>query len=197
MFNSKYRLITVSGKIAVGTTTLTKNLINSLGWKHVNIGAIQREYDRQHKLHENKIGALSRTDEHEKEMDAMTEKMLKAEKEIIYEAWLAGFFARSYKDVLKVLLICSHDDIRVDRVANRDSVSVKEAKNWIRQRESENTDKWKRLYGDYDFWNPKYFDLVINTYKAGPLETLGKVLDMIGYNDNPTNTTNATNPTNK
>ena len=181
IFNPKYRLITISGKIAVGTTTLTKNMVNSLGWKHINIGAIQRKYDRQNQFHENKMGALSRTDDHEKEIDALTEKMLKTEKEIIYEAWLAGFFARSYKDVLKVLLVCSHDDIRVDRVANRENVTVEEAKNWIKQRENENTEKWKRLYGEYNFWDHKYFDLIIDTYKTGPLETLGKVLDKLEY----------------
>ena len=176
-FKPKYRLITISGQIAVGTTTLTKNLINNLNWKHINIGAVQREYDRKNRLHENKTGALSRTDEHEKEIDAMTEEILKTEKDIIYEAWLSGFFARNHKDILKVLLICSHDDIRVDRVANRDNVTVEQAKHWIKQREGENITKWKKLYGNFDFWNPKYFDLVIDTYKKGPMETLGKVLD--------------------
>lgn len=183
MFKPKYRLITISGKIAVGTTTLTKNLVNSLGWKHTNIGAIQREYDRKHNLHENRAGALSRTDEHEKEIDAMTEEMLKTEEKIIYEAWLAGFFAKNHKDVLKVLLICSHDDIRVDRVANRDNISVEQAKNWIKQREEENITKWKKLYGNFNFWDPKYFSIVIDTYKTGPQETLGKVLDKVGYDN--------------
>lgn len=181
MFKLKYRLITISGKIAVGTTTLTKNLVNSLDWKHINIGAIQRKYDRRLKIQENKVGALSRSDDHEKKIDDITQQLLKTEKEIIYEGWLTGFFARSYKDILKVLLICSHDDIRVDRVANRDNVSVEEAKHWIKQRENENTEKWKRLYGEYNFWDPKYFNLIIDTYKTGPQETLGKVLDKIGY----------------
>ena len=173
----KYRLITISGKIAVGTTTLTKNLINNLHWKHINIGAIQRTHDRKLKFKENEMGALSRTDDHEKKIDAITQQLLKVEKEIIYEGWLTGFFARSYKDILKVLLVCTHDDIRIDRVANRDNVTVEQAKDWIKQRENENVNKWKRLYGKYDFWDPKYFDLVIDTYKTGPQETLGKVLD--------------------
>lgn len=184
VFKPKYRLITISGKIAVGTTTLTKNLVNTLDWKHINIGAVQREYDQKLRLHENKNGAMLRTDDHEKEIDAMTEKIFKTEKKIIYEAWLAGFFARSYQDILKVLLICSHDDIRVDRVANRDNITVEQAKHWIKQREEENIKKWKKLYGNYDFWDPKYFDLVINTYKSGQLETVGKVLDEIGYKGN-------------
>ena len=181
MFNPKYRLITISGKIAVGTTTLTKNLVNSLKWKHINIGSIQRKYDQKHLLHENKTGALSRTDDHEKKIDSMTKEMIKNKKEIIYEGWLIGFFAHSYKDVLKVLLVCSHDDIRVDRVANRDNITVEEAKNWIKNREKENITKWQKLYGKNDFWDHKYFDLVIDTYKAGSMETLGKVLDKIGY----------------
>jgi len=180
-FHPKYRLITVSGKIAVGTTTLTKNLVRTLGWEHINIGTIQRQFDKKNKIHENEQGALSRSDEHEKEIDDATEQVLKTRKKIIYEAWLAGFFARNHKDILKVLLVCSHDDIRVDRVANRDNVSVKQAKQWIKQREEENITKWQKLYGNYDFWHNKYFDLVIDTYKTGPLETLGKVLDKIGY----------------
>jgi len=180
-FNPKFRLITVSGKIAVGTTTLTKNLANTLDWKYVNIGAIQREYDQKLRFHENKNGAMFRTDDHERQIDSKTEKMLKTERKIIYEAWLSGYFARNYKDILKVLLICSHDDIRVDRVANRDNTSVEQAKHWIKQREEENIIKWKRLYGNYNFWDNKYFDLVIDTYKSGQLETVGKVLDKIGY----------------
>jgi predicted cytidylate kinase len=181
IISPKYRLITISGKIAVGTTTLTKNLVDALNWKHINIGAIQRMHDRKLNFKENEMGALSRTDEHEKKIDMITQQLLKNEKKIIYEGWLTGFFARSYKDILKVLLVCQHDDIRIDRVANRDNVTVEQAKDWIKHRESENVNKWKRLYGNYDFWDPKYFDLVIDTYKTGPQETLGKVLDKISY----------------
>jgi len=32
-----------------------------------------------------------------------------------------------------------------------------------------------------DFWDPKYYDLIINTYSHGPLETLDLVLQALGY----------------
>lgn len=179
-FKPKYRLITVSGKIAVGTTTLTKNLVRTLNWKHINVGAIQREFDRKNQINENKQGAFARSDSHEKSIDAMTEKILREDKEIVYEAWLSGFFARNYKDTLKVLLVCSHEDIRVDRVANRDNLTIEEAKKWMKQREEENINKWKKLYGDFDFWNPEYYDLIIDTYTSGPMETMGRVIDKLG-----------------
>ena len=176
---SKYRNIAISGKYATGTTTLSKNLVKSLGWKHINVGDIQRKYDREHNINENMQGALSRPDDHEKEIDDMTKKILSIDSNLIYEAWLAGFMAKSIPDVLKVLLICSNEGVRIDRVVNRDRLSVDEAKKYIKQREEENLTKWKKLYGDYDFWDEKNFDVIIDTYSSGPMETLGKVLDKL------------------
>lgn len=180
-FEPKYRIITVSGKIAVGTSTLAKNLSKLLQWERINVGGLQREFDRQHHIHENKQGAKSRSDEHERETEEMTKKMLSEESNLIYEAWLSGFVARDIPGVLKVLLICSHEDIRIDRVMNREKISVEEAKHWVKQREEENIAKWKKLYGNFNFWDPKYYDIVIDTYSCGPMETMGKVLDQLGY----------------
>ena len=179
-----YDNITISGKFAVGTTTLAKHLLEILGWKHINAGEIQRQYDRKHGIHENKQGALARPDKHEIEIETMTKNMLKTSKNLIYEAWLAGFVAQKIKGVLKILLICSNDAIRIDRVVNRENIGVEEAKDWIKQREEENIIKWQRLYGNYDFWHPKYYDLVIDTYSSGQMETVGKVLDKLGYKGN-------------
>ncbi|MBI4225708.1 cytidylate kinase family protein [Candidatus Roizmanbacteria bacterium] len=177
----KYDNITISGKFAVGTTTLAKHLQEILGWKHINAGEIQRQFDRKHGIHENKQGALARPDQHEREIEAMTKKLLESKKNLIYEAWLAGFVAHGMKNILKVLLICSNDAVRVDRVVNRENISIEEAKKWIKQRESENETKWKKLYGDYNFWDKKYYNLIIDTYSSGPLETVGKVLDKLGF----------------
>lgn len=177
----KYRNVTVSGGIAVGTSTLAKNLERILGWKYVNAGEIQRQYDRQNNLNENAHGAVQRSDEHEREIEDMTKKMLSEENHIVYEAWLSGFVARDMKDVLKVLLVCSNEAIRVDRVVNRDKVSIDEAKHIIKTRQSENIEKWKKLYGDHDFFDSKKYDLVIDTYSSGQMETVGIVLDKLGY----------------
>lgn len=179
--NVQYQNLTVSGKIATGTTTLAKSLQQILGWEYINAGAIQREYDRQHGVNENERGAQLRPDEHEREMEAMAKRILTEKKHIVYEAWLSGFIAREIKNTLRILVICSEDAIRIDRVANRENISIDEAKRYIKTREEENIGKWKKLYGDYDFWDPKYYNLVIDTYSSGPMETLGKALDKLGY----------------
>jgi cytidylate kinase len=175
----KFKNITISGKIAVGTTTLAKNLSKALSWKHINVGGMQREFDRKNNINENKQGAEARTNDHEQSMEKMTLKMLTVKENIIYEAWLSGFVARDLTNVLRILLVCSHEDIRIDRVVNREKITVDEAIKWMRQREEENITKWKKLYGNYDFWEPKYYHLVVDTYSSGPMQTLGKVLDAL------------------
>ena len=177
----KYNNITISGKIAVGTTTLAKNVRDELGWTYYNTGAMQREFDREEGRNENAIGALSRTDDHERGMEALTKKKLTEEKNIVYEAWLSGFVAKDIPGVLKVLVICSDYNIRVDRVVNREKITVDEAKAWMRQREEENIPTWQRLYGEHDFWDPKYYDVVVDTFSTGPMESMGLVLDKLGY----------------
>ncbi len=179
--NFKYRNITVSGKIATGTTTLAKNLKQILKWEYINTGALQRHWDRDHGVNENARGAVARPDDHERQMEALAKKTLTEKKHVIYEAWLSGFMARHIPGVLKILLICSDYAVRIDRVANRDKVTIDEAKEFIRTREEENIRKWRKLYGNHDFWDPKQFDLVIDTFSSGQMETLGKVLDKLGY----------------
>lgn len=176
-----YRNITVSGKIATGTSTLAKNLQNTLGWEYVNAGELQRRYDREHGIDENGHGAALRPDEHEREIEALAQKTLTEKSHIVYEAWLSGFIARDIPGVLKVLVFCSDDAIRIDRVANRDKVTIDQAKINVRTREEENIAKWKKIYGDHDFWDPKYFDVAIDTFSSGQMETMGKVLDKLGF----------------
>ena len=182
MKNLLFNKVAISGHAAVGTTTLSNNLSHELGWEYINVGKIQRAYDISLGLKEHEQGTTAHTDAHERSMDAFTKKTLLKKKNIVYEAWLAGFISREMKDILRVLVICSNFGVRVDRVSNRDNLSIKEARHFIQKREHENIIKWKNLYGDHDFWNPKYFHLIIETAKSGPMETLGIVLDKLGYN---------------
>jgi len=179
----KYKNIAISGKPATGTSTLAKNLLTTLmkeGWVRINVGDIQREFDRKRGMDERFAGSDTRDDEWERNIEMMTLKKLKTEKNLIYEAWLAGFIARKLEGVLKVLLVCK-DELRIDRLVNRDQITVEQAKRQIQEREGGNIKKWKSLYGNYDFWDPSYFDVVIDTYSSGPMETAGKVLDVLGY----------------
>lgn len=176
----KFDNIAISGGIAVGTTTLMNNLklyLELYGWKFKSTGQFVRDYTKENRQ---PVATLV-SDDFDRQIEANVKKTLETEKNWVIEGWLAGFAARDLKNTLRVLLFCSDEAVRIDRLANRDKITVEEAKNFIKEREEENFKKWKRIYGDYNFLDSKYHHLVINTYSSGQLETVGKVLDKLGY----------------
>ena len=176
----KYKNITISGGVAVGKNTLQENLKSYLqpqGFKFTSGGQLLRDFSREYVQ---PLASLAPDEFHHK-LDDRTKKLL-GEGKYVIEAWLAGFMARERDDTLRILLICSHDSVRIDRVVNRDKVTIEKAKTYIKVREETNFREWKRIYGDHDFFDPKYYHLVIDTYSSGPNETVGKVLDKLGYN---------------
>lgn len=174
-----FKNITISGGVAVGKNTLLDNLKNylePLGWKFTSGGKILREFTKENVL---PLASLAPDEFHHK-LDDRTKNLLE-EGHYVIEAWLAGFMARERTDTLRIMLTCSNAALRVDRVANRDRLSIDKAKEYIKKREDENIIEWKRIYGDYDFFSPEYYHEVIDTYSSGPNETVGIVLDKLGY----------------
>jgi len=188
----KYQSIAISGKPGVGRTTLFNNLkkvLLPLGFEFFSGGEWSRQYAIEHGLHDpnDKRHHLATVygDEIDYQIDiAMREKLEKGGNFVV-ESWIAGWNMRGLSHVLKVLLICD-DALRVDRIVNRDMMTVEEAKEYIKKREEENLKKWSRIHkvSPSEFWDTKYYDLVINTYSHGPTETLQIVLQALGYYNN-------------
>jgi len=185
----KYSSIAISGPPGAGRSTLLKNLkpiVEKLGWETFSGGEWARQIaikngthkpdDPKHHL------ATDYGDDVDHQIDeAMREKLSNPNVHVAIESWIAGWNMRGLPHVLKVLLECD-DSLRIDRLVNRDNLSVEEAKDHIRMRQDTNLTKWKRMYGVTDFWDAKYYDIVINTYSNGPKETLDLVLQALGYN---------------
>jgi len=184
----KYSSIAISGRPGAGRSTLLKNLksiVEALGWETFSGGDWARKYAIENGSHNSSDLKHHKATDYGEEIDhqidfAMREKLSNPNTHVAVESWIAGWNMRELSHVLKVLLMCE-DSLRIDRVVNRDNLSVEEAKVHLRQREDANIGKWKRMYGVTDFWDPKYYDLVINTYSHGPKETLNLVLQALGY----------------
>ncbi len=176
----KFYNVSISGGVAVGTTTLMENLkpyLEPYGWKFKSIGQFVREYTKENVL---PLASLV-SEDFDRQIERKVFETLSSERQWVIDAWLAGFMSRELTNTLRVLLYCSETSLRVDRVANRDRVSVEEAKRFLKLREEKNIKKWQHIYGNYDFFNKKYYHLVIDTYSSGQHETVGKVLDSLGY----------------
>lgn len=176
--NPKWRNITVSGRAASGATTLSKNLAQKLGWQLINGGEIYREYVKKNGIPLERTTQTS--DNYHLELDEFIKDKLRNDQYLIIESWLSGFDAQNIPGVFKIFVVCFDDSIRIDRLVNRDKMSIEEAKEHLRTRELENLQKWEKLYKTRDFWNLNLYDLVIDTYKNGPMETLKIALEALG-----------------
>lgn len=184
----KYSSVAISSKPGAGRSTLLKNLrphLAPLGWEFFSGGDWSRQFSIKAGKHNPKDKthhiATDYGDEVDRQIDvAMRKKISDPKVHMAIESWIAGWNARELPHVLKVLLMCS-DALRIDRIVNRDNITVEEAKEHMKTREEVNITKWKRMYGIDDFWNPGDYDLIINTYSHGPTETVDIVLQALGY----------------
>jgi CMP/dCMP kinase len=149
------RIITVSGRIAAGSTTLAKNLSEKLNWRHIEGGDIFWERVRS-RLNLDSKDTDKRPDEEDKIFDEELKKIIREEKNIVLETKLAGFNAQGVEGVFKVLVICQdekgndHIDIRIDRFINREQSTISEAKAELIERERNDLEKWRRIYANND-----------------------------------------------
>lgn len=178
-YNLNFRAITVSGRVASGATTLSIGISKTLNWRLWNGGEIYRQYAKEQGI------PLERTDlssdEYHIKLDNYIREKLKTEEQLIMESWLSGYDARGIKGVFKIFVDCSDDALRIDRLVNREKMTIEAAKEHLKRREDENIKKWTRLYKNNNFWKKEYYDFIVDTYHFGPTETLKAALYAIGY----------------
>ena len=189
----KFSSIAISGPPGAGRSTLLRNLkpiVEKLGWETFSGGDWSRQFSIKTGNHDpNDVThhfATEVTEDIDHQIDlALREKLSDPNTHVAVESWIAGWNMRGLPHVLKVLLMCD-DALRIDRVVNRDNLTVDQAKQHLREREEANLSKWSNMYNvpPDDFWHPKHYDLIINTYSNGPPETLDLVLQALGYFSN-------------
>lgn len=181
------RNITISGRIGSGATTLAQKLSDALGWDMLDGGKLFRRINAE--LGMSITDSNARPDNFDLEYEERIKKMLREESRHIIQSHLAGFDAQGIEGVFKILLVCEDEDgvdktdIRIDRLMNRDGVTVDEAKHEIKEREDQHLTKFRRLYANNDpdwvYWDKKYYDLVINTFDHNKEETLRLALEAL------------------
>ncbi len=181
------RNIAISGRIGTGATTLATKLSARLGWEMLDGGKILRKANRD--VGASVIETNKRPDKFDLDYEEMVKKILTEEKNHIIQSHLAGFDAQGIPNVFKIVVLCEDSEgndkteIRIDRLVNRDGVSIDYAKHEIVERERQNLEKWRRLYANGDpnwvYWDKKYYDLVVNTFSHNQEEAFQYVLSAL------------------
>jgi len=167
----KYRSIVISGPVASGSTTAAKLLSQKLGIPYKSAGDFFREYMLSHNIplpQKEKI-----PDEVEKKADEGLTQLARDES-IIIDGLYTGYFARENPQVLKVLVTCDESE-RIKRALSR-THTHKETAEDVKKRDAAHDAKFRKLYADENFLDPKFFDLVIDTTKTKSEEVTNKIL---------------------
>lgn len=198
----QYKNVAISGLPGAGSSTLGKGLAEKLGWQYWGGGDFMRKYALEKGLFKDgqKVHHDSRHYEpdFDRHVDYQQRQMFDQDEHKIVDSWLAGFFAQGVEGTLKVLVLCSENAVRIDRIVNRDEVSVEEAKHHIFDREQTNLNNWRNYYAKewqewvveagkasadkpIYFWYPQLYDLVLDTFSLSREQTLQQVLDKLGH----------------
>lgn len=196
-----YKNITISGLAGTGSTTLLNMLKDHLkfdGWTGFSGGEFMRTYALEKGLINGNEhhDATAYDEDFDRKIDYGMREKLTNESNWILESWLSGFMAQGVPQTLKVLVYCENDAVRIDRLVNRDQVSVDVAKSNILRRAKNNQERWARMYkkewnqwvvdqgkiGESEpinFWDHRLYDLVIDSFQFNQKQVFQKVIDFL------------------
>lgn len=154
-------ILTVSGPPGSGTTTLARTLSQRFDLEYVSGGDVFREEAEERGV---SVGEFNRMVEEEPEidrdLDQRQKEIARERDDVLLESRLAGWMAEEHADVS--IWLKAEDRVRAERVAEREDVTVDEALEESRQRESSEAKRYSDLY-DIDIDDLSVYDLVIDT----------------------------------
>lgn len=168
-----FKNIAVSGPIGSGKSTLARNLAHKIGFKYISAGEIMRAWHKNHHIPlEDSEKVPQKVD---RGIESKFEEILAKESGVVVEAHLAGYHARNNRDTFKIL-VTADLKVRMERAAAREGTTIEGAIKLADKRAEAHRRKFKRLYGIEDRFDPRFFDLVVDTTKKSPQEVLNEVL---------------------
>lgn len=164
--------ITIFGLAGTGKSSAGKFFADKRKYIFYSSGNLFREMAREHGLDLYKFGKLCEKDSSiDKEFDKRIEKFGKDNDDFVLDSRLAWNFI---PDSIKVKLICG-DDERFRRVAERDKITIDEAKRKTIEREASEKSRYYNYYKIKDYTDDKHFELIIDTTNISIEEVAKKI----------------------
>lgn len=151
-------IITISGLIGSGKTTVANSMARSLKMRRVSAGEIFREMARERGM---TVVEFAKLAEDNKEIDREIDKRQVEEAkdgDVIIDGRLSGYLT----DADFKVWLSAPIEVRAKRVAGREGVSYDEALKDIKKRETSDIERYKALYS-IDLTNLSIYDVVLNT----------------------------------
>ena len=166
------KIITITGDLGSGKSTVSKILIDRLNYEYIYTGKIQREIAARHNMTTLELNQYAETHrEIDDEIDAVF-KSLHDAGDLIVDSRLAWFFIpKSFKVYLSTDISVAAGRILTDtkRKSEKKFTSVEEAVMEIAARKASENKRYAELYG-VDCADLSNFDIVVDTTHKTPEE---------------------------
>jgi len=176
-----FKNIAISGRIAVGSSSLAKALSLRLKWQLRDASQIFRDIS-MHSGFDLEKDPQKYGVEIDLAVDTETRDILMT-KQVVVVSKLAGFLSRDIGNSLRILVSCPIEE-RVNRYAKDRGYSIIKSSQLIESREKSDQEKWEKLYGKHDFFDSKIFHLVIDSGKLNVEEEIDLVLRHLNLTQN-------------
>ena len=158
-------IITLSGRPGSGKSSVGRALAKKLGYKFYSAGDARRACAREKNL---TLAELNKQAEKDPSSDFLVDDYMKqmAEKEddFVIDAWLGFFF---FPQSIKIFFD-AEPKIRAKRIYERadfeeHSENLKQALQMMQTKEECSLERYRKLYGLDNAFDPNHFDLVVDT----------------------------------
>jgi cytidylate kinase len=141
--------VTISGPPGSGTSTLVSRLSKERNWSYINGGEIFRSAAKERNISIEEFSALCKNNlDVDKSLDnSLKEIMISLDSPEIVESRLCGWWARELKLNCKKIWISVSDKERAKRIQNREGGDFSDCLNKSRNRQKDDMDRYKLLYG--------------------------------------------------
>ena len=163
-------LITISGPIASGKSTVAASLADELGYDHVSGGDIFRDLADERGYTPLEFNKLAEEDpDIDRDLDRRLRRTAAERDDLVLESRLAGWMAGEYADLK--FWFDAPESIRAERVADREDREYDLALSEMRARAESESRRYLAYY-DIDFDDRSIYDLSLNTARWGPEEVM-------------------------
>jgi len=165
-------IITVSGPHGTGKSTYAARLADALRIRHVSAGALFRRIAKEKRISLEDLGEKALEDS---SIDKLVDERTRAEAEkgnVVVDGQLAGWVLKDRSDLR--IYLTAPEDVRLERIAKRDKVTLEKARVQTERRESVQRERYSRHYG-FQVEDRSIYHLVLDT-SLGSIEDTAKVL---------------------
>lgn len=165
-------VIAISGLHGTGKSTYAKQLAQDLQLNYISAGALFREIAEERGMAIEELTNLAEMDDSlDQRIDDRTLSWTDRGS-VVIDALLAGWMTGE-RATIKIHMVAP-DSVRLERIAKRDKINYKEAKNRTLKREQCEKVRFKRRYG-IELDDLTIYDLVLNTSLL-PIKSNMKIL---------------------